>query len=190
MHIFQIAITDIVNGAIDTRFTDYYEIVLKPKTSGTYKPAIFNSDSIFRFTVFNTSTDMLIYVGDLFEYYDSNGHMNQKDDQDRENIEEQSEQTEEQSQDASDEANQQGQTLLEAFGSLITAITNIHTTNCTIPNFSIYGLNFQNMDFCQFNVPNGLMAIASIGMVFIFVPLGINLVKRMIALYNEILGGK
>lgn len=115
---------------------------------------------------------------------------NQKDDQDRADIEEQSGETEQQGQDASDEANQQGQTLLEAFGSLITAITNIHTTNCTIPNFSIYGLNFQNMDFCQFNVPNGLMAIASIGMVFIFVPLGINLVKRMIALYNEILGGK
>ena len=85
---------------------------------------------------------------------------------------------------------QGGQSLMQALNSLISALGNIHETNCNLPNFNIYGMNFNNMNMCTFTPPQPIMALASIGMVFIIVPLGIHVLKRILNLYNEILGGK
>ena len=85
---------------------------------------------------------------------------------------------------------QGGQSLMQALNSLISALGNIHETNCNLPNFNIYGMNFSNMNMCTFTPPQPIMALASIGMVFIIVPLGIHVLRRILNLYNEILGGK
>lgn len=85
---------------------------------------------------------------------------------------------------------QGGQSLMQALNSLISALGNIHETNCNLPNFNIYGMNFSNMNMCTFTPPQPIMALASIGMVFIIVPLGIHVLKRILNLYSEILGGK
>lgn len=114
----------------------------------------------------------------------------QQDQQDRDNVQNTSNNAQQSGNNAGQAATQKGQTLMQAFSSLITAITNIHATDCNLPNFAIYGLQFNNMNMCLFEMPSAIMTLASIGMVFIIVPLGINLVKRMIALYNEIIGGK
>lgn len=114
----------------------------------------------------------------------------QQDQQDRDNVQNTSNNAQQSGNNAGQAATQKGQTLMQAFSSLITAITNIHATDCNLPNFAIYGLQFQNMNMCLFEMPSAIMTLASIGMVFIIVPLGINLVKRMLALYNEIIGGK
>lgn len=114
--------------------------------------------------------------------------MQEQDEEDRENIEQQASDNQDQADDAGDEADQTGQTLMQAFGSLITALTSIQETNCKLPNMSVYSLNLNNIDLCAVSLPSGIAALMSIGMVLIIVPLGINLVKRMINLYKEIVG--
>lgn len=131
-----------------------------------------------------------------FENIDSNlqdikDYLQDKEDQeqdDRDNIEQQSSDNQDSADDAGNEADQAGQTLMQAFGSLITALTSVHETNCTLPNMSVYSLNFNNINLCEVSPPQSIMALASIGMVLIIVPLGINLVKKMINLYKEITG--
>lgn len=126
----------------------------------------------------------------LQQQVDQNQQMIDQDNQDRDNVQNTSDNAQQSGNNAGQAATQKGQTLMQAFSSLITAVTNIHATDCNLPNFAIYGLQFQNMNMCLFEMPSAIMTLASIGMVFIIVPLGINLVKRMIALYNEIIGGK
>lgn len=111
-----------------------------------------------------------------------------QDEEDRDNIEQQSTDNQDAADDAGNEADQAGQTLLQAFGSLITALTSVHETSCTLPNMSVYSLNLNNIDLCAVSLPSGVAALVSIGMVLIIVPLGIHLVKKMISLYKEITG--
>ena len=124
-------------------------------------------------------------VQDIKDYLEDQEDQEQND---RDNIEQQSTDNQDTADDAGDEANQAGQTLMQAFGSFITALTSVHETNCMLPNMSVYSLNFNNMNLCEVSPPQSIMALASIGMVLTIVPLGINLVKRMISLYKEITG--
>lgn len=111
-----------------------------------------------------------------------------QDNEDRENIEQQSDSTEQEAQDAGDEATQTGTSLFGAFTQLLAALTNVSGNSCTLPSMQVYSLNFGSMNLCQYDIPPQIMALVSIGMVFIIIPLGIHLVKRMIGLYKEITG--
>lgn len=112
---------------------------------------------------------------------------NQEQD-DRNDLSEQQGDTEQQASSAGQQATTTGTTLYAAFTQLITALGSVNGNSCVLPNMSVYSLNFNNMDLCIFDIPPQIMALVSIGMVFIIVPLGINLVKRMISLYKEIIG--
>lgn len=114
----------------------------------------------------------------------------QQDQEDRNNVSSASDQAEGDGDSASSDASGKTTSLAGAAGTLISAVTSMHETNCKIPNFSIYGMQFNDMDFCQFPLPSGLSALASVGMVFLMVPFGIKVIKRMLNLYSEILGGK
>ncbi|MBQ6100519.1 MAG: hypothetical protein IJL02_11745 [Methanobrevibacter sp.] len=108
--------------------------------------------------------------------------------QDRDNLETQSSTTENQADNAGNAAETTGTTLFGAFSQLFTALTNVNGNNCTLPNMQVYSLNLGQMNLCTYDIPPQIMALVSIGMVFIIVPLGIHLVKRMISLYKEITG--
>lgn len=112
----------------------------------------------------------------------------EKDDEDRENIEEQREENQDDADDAGSEATSTGTSLFSAFTQLLGALTNISGNDCRLPNIQVYSLNLGSMDLCTYTIPPQIMALVSIGMVFIIVPLGIHLVKKMIALYKEITG--
>lgn len=113
---------------------------------------------------------------------------NEKDNQDRQDIEQQSGSTETEANEQADEATQTGTSLFSAFTQLLSALTNVNGNSCTLPAMQVYTLNLGNMNLCQYDIPPQIMALVSIGMVFIIIPLGINLVKRMISLYKEITG--
>lgn len=113
---------------------------------------------------------------------------NEKDDQDRQDIESQSSNTDTEANEQGDEATQTGTSLFSAFTQLLGALTNVNGNTCTLPEMQVYTLNMGNLNLCQYDIPPQIMALVSIGMVFIIVPLGINLVKRMISLYKEITG--
>ena len=112
----------------------------------------------------------------------------EREQEDRDNLEERKDDTDTEANEAGSDASQTGQTLFQAFGQFVTALTNISGTSCRLPDMQIYSLTLNNMDLCQFNIPPAIMALASIGMVFIIVPLGIHLVKKMLNLYKEITG--
>lgn len=111
-----------------------------------------------------------------------------KDEQDRENIQNQSNDAKQQGQNAGDAAANKGQTLLQAFGSLITALQQVHVTNCNLPNVTVYSLQLTNMDMCSVSLPTGVSALIGISISVLIVLLGIKLVKRMLKLYKEITG--
>lgn len=114
----------------------------------------------------------------------------QQDQEDRNNVSSTSDQAEGDGDSATQNAEQQTQSALDVVTGFVGAITNMHQTNCKIPNININGMELKDLDFCQTPVPPQLMALVGLGMVFIIVPLAISLVKRMLSLYNEILGGK
>lgn len=112
----------------------------------------------------------------------------EQDQQDRENIQNQSNDANQQGQDAGDAAANKGQTLLQAFGSLITALQQVHVTNCNLPNVTVYSLQLTNMNMCSVSLPPGVSALIGISISILIVLLGIKLVKRMLKLYKEITG--
>lgn len=111
-----------------------------------------------------------------------------QDQDDRNNLQGQQGSNEQQANTAGNQARNTGTTLYAAFTQLVTALGSVNGNSCVLPNMSVYSLSFDNMDLCTFDIPPQIMALVSIGMVFIIVPLGINLVKRMISLYKEIIG--
>lgn len=113
---------------------------------------------------------------------------NEKDEQDRSNLQTQQEETDETAEDQEEAAKTTGQTLFSAFSSLVSALGNVHQTNCKLPNMSVYTITLNNMDLCSVNLPNGVSALAGIAMCFIIVKMGISLVHRMLNLYKEIIG--
>lgn len=120
--------------------------------------------------------------------YNQQQQQAEQDQQDRENISNTSEEGEEAGEEAGDAAANKGQTLLQAFGTLIAALGQVHETNCKLPNMQVYSLQLNNIDMCAVSLPNGVSALLGVGICILIVLLGIKLVKRMLALYKEITG--
>lgn len=143
-------------------------------------------------TIHDNSNTIVELLGDLndnlAQSVTADGEMNRKDNEDRENIEEQQEDNQDSADQAGSEATSTGTSLFSAFTQLLGALTNISGNDCRLPSIQVYSLNLGSMDLCTYTIPPQIMALVSIGMVFIIVPLGIHLVKKMIALYKEITG--
>lgn len=108
--------------------------------------------------------------------------------EDRDNLESQSTSTDNQANNAGQSAENTGTSLFSAFTQFVSALTNVNGSSCVLPNMQVYSLNLGQMDLCTYDIPPQIMGLVSIGMVFIIVPLGIHLVKKMINLYKEITG--
>lgn len=120
--------------------------------------------------------------------YNQNEREWEQDQEDRDNISNTKDEAQQQGEDAGDAAANKGQTLLQAFGSLIAALQQVHETNCVLPDMQVYSLNLTNMNMCAVSLPTGVSALIGIGICILIVMLGIKLVKRMINLYKEIIG--
>lgn len=169
--------------------TNFYRFTVRARRSGDFNFVIGYSGSNRTLAVLPKGNFTRIQLYGLFEYkLSGNEEMNKKDDEDRNNIEQQSESSDSEANKQGDEASQTGTSLFSAFTQLLGALTNVSGNSCTLPNMQIYSLNLGNMNLCEYDIPPQIMALVSIGMVFIIVPLGIHLVKKMIALYKEITG--
>lgn len=165
---------------------DTQNVKLQLGRSGTY---------LFRFpasNITNYSPRIRIYPSpniDIYEYAGKTSEeVAEKELEDRDNIESQSTTTDNQAENAGQSAESTGTTLFTAFSQFFTALTNVNGSSCVLPNMQVYSLNLGQMDLCTYDIPPQIMALVSIGMVFIIVPLGIHLVKRMLSLYKEITG--
>ena len=166
---------------LEFRVSPIYYVALEYTPTRTQIQSIITKLNTYDSTFSNINSNLQ----DIKDYLEDKEDQEQDD---RDNIEQQSTDNQDAADDAGDEANQTGQTLLQAFGSLITALTSVHETTCTLPNMNVYSLNLNNIDLCAVSLPAGIAALVSIGMVLIIVPLGIHLVKKMISLYKEITG--
>ena len=78
--------------------------------------------------------------------------------------------------------------LLGGLNTIFSALGSVSGSSCVLPNFSIYGLEFNNMDLCSFSVPPAITAITSVGMILGVGFLGYHLFHRIMNLYKELVG--
>lgn len=82
----------------------------------------------------------------------------------------------------------QGQTLLQAFSSFVSAITNVQPAqNCDLDvDFTGYAPGLQTtIDLCELSPPAGLTFIGSILLILFCVPLSISTVRKLISLFRS-----
>lgn len=119
--------------------------------------------------------------------YNQQQQQAEQDQQDRENVQNTSEQAQEDGEDAGEQAETTGQTLLQAFGSLVSALSNVHETNCNLPDMQVYSLRLTNLNMCSVSLPTGVNTLIGVGMCLLIATLGYKLVKRMYNMYKEII---
>lgn len=114
----------------------------------------------------------------------SSSAMNEKDDEDRDNIEQQSSTASSDSDSSAQDAEQAGTTLLGAFSAFVNALTNASPSNCVL-DMDLGNLDMGNVDLCQLSPPAGFQAIASVFMILFCVPLSIATARKLISLFRS-----
>jgi hypothetical protein len=152
------------------------------------------TDSFYNIKNFSNAINQTHYIGmhfstiDIYKDDTAEDEAAEKELEDRDNLESQSTSTDSEANNAGQSAENTGTTLFAAFTQFFNALTNVSGSSCVLPRMQVYSLDLGQMDLCTYDIPPQIMALVSIGMVFIIVPLGIHLVKRMINLYKEITG--
>lgn len=135
------------------------------------------------------STDYVFGVRKIVEFKPSSiesalEEQNQKDDEDRSNLESQQESSSTDAGTSADAANQQGTTLLAAFTSFVNALTSATPSNCRL-DMDLGNLDMGNVDLCQLSPPAGFSALASVFMILFCVPLSIATARKVISLFRS-----
>lgn len=110
--------------------------------------------------------------------------LNDKDDEDRSNIESQSSEADSDSSSSSEQASQQGTTLLGAFTAFVSALTNASPSNCRLL-LDIGRFEAGSVDLCSLDPPSGFSVIASIFLIIFCVPLSVATAKKVISLFRS-----
>lgn len=110
--------------------------------------------------------------------------LNNKDDEDRDNLEAQSSQTDSDSSSSAEDASAQGTTLLGAFTAFVNALTNASPSNCRLL-MNIGRFEAGQVDLCTLDPPAGFSAIASIFLILFCVPLSIATARKVISLFRS-----
>lgn len=111
----------------------------------------------------------------------------QQDQQDRQDLQNQSSDIDSSADSSQQSAENTGQTLLAAFSSFVTAITNARPSNCNI-DMDLGNLDLGIVNFCQLSPPAPFQTIASIFMILFFVPLSIATARKVINLFRSFQG--
>lgn len=187
----------IITDQIQSTYVLHYDFIayygrddsVTTNTFKTYGPylAFFNDDGATR--RFDYTVLFANYVSNVpINVPTAEDKMNDKDDQDRADLENQSSDTSDSADEQGAEASETGTTLLGVFSAFVSALATIHETNCRLPSMTVYGMELGQMDLCTFDVPPGIIALATVGMVFIIVPLSFNLARRLVNLFRSFQG--
>lgn len=122
----------------------------------------------------------------FYFYQESNPdeEMNNKDTEDRDNLESQSSDTDSAADSSSEDAESTGTTLLGAFSAFVTALTSASPSNCVL-DMDLGNLDLGNVDFCTLSPPQPIPTIASIFLILFCVPLSIATAKKVINLFRS-----
>lgn len=171
-----------------------YTFLLKARRSGNF-PIVVGTNNSYTFTfehVPNANGNEVIYVvpyTNVIEYKysefgESVDELNQKDNEDRDNIQSQSSQTDSDAESSASDAESTGTTLLGAFTSFVNALTNASPSNCNL-DMDLGNLDLGVVNLCQLSLPQPLPTIASIMLILFCVPLSISTARKVISLFRS-----
>lgn len=178
--------------SISNRTTVYFDIIIKPYNDGSYRPRVYNSDTFFKF-YYGLGVDTLIYISDIQEYKMTGvgaDELNEKDEQDRQDIEQQSSDTEESADTASEDVGGATTNILGAINGFATAVTNIQAGTCILPEISAYGMSLGRLNLCTYSPPAWVQGLTSTILSLITLKMAISIFYRIMGLLDGVLGGK
>lgn len=161
----------------------YFVVTLRANTTGNIMPILGNLDGSPR-------SFMIVYGGQIsmssiFEFKPgAMESMNEKDDQDRQALDDVSSQTDSDANDSAADAESTGTTLLAAFSSFVSALTSANASNCNIA-FNVMYLQGGNVNLCQLSLPPALQVISSLILIGFCVPLSIATARKVIELFRS-----
>lgn len=172
-----------------------FRLTIMARNDGTFPVAIGSLSNsagyAFRITGYPNNNEITEYglnynIADIVFYRKNNANqeMNEKDDEDRSNLESQSSTIDSSSEDSGDSAESTGTTLLAAFTSFVGAITSASPSNCNI-DMDMGNLDLGVVNLCQLSPPPGFSSIASIFLILFCVPLSIATARKVISLFRS-----
>lgn len=171
-------------------YSKFFRVVLYSKTDSTRR-FIFGNESntmaLIDLDVITYETIANVVVGNIREYQvrqSAADKLNEKDDEDRDNLEQQSSSATSDSDSSAEDAEQTGTTLLGAFSAFVGALTNATPSNCVI-DMDLGNLDMGNVDLCDLDPPAGFQAISSVFMIMFCVPLSIATARKVISLFRS-----
>ena len=169
-----------------------YEIVLQANVTGNINFVLGNGGDILVWYPSSISLNVgEVKIDPIVEYEykaDTSSEqlkeMNERDNQDRSDIESQSEQTSSDASDSQADAENTGSTLLQAFTAFVSALTNAIPSNCNI-DMDLGNLDLGVVNFCQLQPPPGFTTLSSIFMILFCVPLSLATARKVISLFRS-----
>lgn len=181
---------NVSDGSSYTEYESYYNkiymVTLQAKHTGDVRYQFGTSTSVL---VKSRTPYHVFGLRKIVEYKPSSieaalDEQNQKDDQDRSNLEGQQESSSQDAGTSADMANQQGTTLLAAFTSFVNALTSATPSNCRL-DMDLGNLDMGQVDLCQLSPPAGFSALASVFLILFCVPLSIATARKVISLFRS-----
>ena len=184
--------TQCVSGVCDSGnssdeiYNKIYVVTLKAKTTGDVKYQFGTPTSQLVKAIYPT---YVFGLRKIVEFKPSSieaalDEQNQKDDEDRSNLESQSESTDSDSADSAEDATEAGTTLLGAFSAFVSALTSATPSDCEL-DMDLGNLDMGNVDLCELDPPSGFSALASVFLILFCVPLSIATARKVINLFRS-----
>lgn len=167
----------------------YYQVTLKANRTGDLRVILGNMTGSPRsFMVVPTLGSPQLSMSSIFEFEPgAMEQMNEKDNEDRNNIESQQSDSQSGADDSQEDAESTGTTLLGAFTGFVTALTSASPSNCNI-DMDLGNLDLGVVNLCQLSLPQPFPTIASIMLILFCVPLSISTARKVISLFRSFQG--
>lgn len=177
--------SNLILGLTEGRYAKFFEVTLKAKHTGDYYFELGDGTNFFVYSPVTPAVNVYVGISPIEEFKSTGAAaLDQKDDEDRSNLESQQESSSEDAGTSASEANQTGTTLLAAFTSFVNALTSATPSNCRI-NMDLGNLDMGQVDLCQLSPPAGFSALASVFMILFCVPLSIATARKVISLFRS-----
>lgn len=136
------------------------------------------------------STQIRFQLLDAIEFKPTNAaeEMNEKDNEDRNNIESQKDSTQSDSEQAESDMEQGTSSLIGAISSFSAAMAGVHTTNCRLPEISAYNFSLGQIDLCTFSPPSWIQTVTSVLVSLITIKLAYRIFKRIMNIAKGLSG--
>ena len=114
----------------------------------------------------------------------------QKELEDRDNLETQSTETSTDASTSSQDLGTASTNLTGVISSFVGNLQNLNANNCTLPEITAYGFSLGQMNLCTFQPPNWVAGITNVVVSLITLGLAYHLFKRIMGIAKSLAGGK